>query len=129
MKSGRGIVGMWTTLVLTVVLAQIVTGCGRTGAIYSGHFQAFGGQVDITIVDVPRHEAADAIAALAQDFAYLEENWLTPTGDPLARTNDLLATGEAFSAPPSLLTLLELSLIHISEPTRPFTLSRMPSSA
>mgnify|MGYP001816018414 CR=1 FL=1 len=25
--------------------------------------------------------------------------------------------------------VLELSLIHISEPTRPFTLSRMPSSA
>ena len=25
--------------------------------------------------------------------------------------------------------LYELSLIHISEPTRPFTLSRMPSSA
>ena len=28
-----------------------------------------------------------------------------------------------------LKTALNLSLIHISEPTRPFTLSRMPSSA
>ena len=27
------------------------------------------------------------------------------------------------------LTYMNLSLIHISEPTRPFTLSRMPSSA
>ena len=107
MKSGRGILGMWTTLTLTVVLAQIVTGCGRAGAVYSVHFQAFGGQVDITVVDVPRHEAADAIEALAQDFAYLEESWSTPTGDPLARVNDLLATGEAFSAPPALLPLLE----------------------
>ena len=40
-----------------------------------------------------------------------------------------LATGEALYAVPGSPGVLELSLIHISEPTRPTRASRIPSSA
>ena len=55
---------------------------------------------------VPRHEAQEAIEALAEDFRYMEQAWRMPSGSTLERTNQLLATGERFSASPSVLPLV-----------------------
>jgi thiamine biosynthesis lipoprotein len=82
-----------------------LAGCGND-AVFSGHFSAFGGQVDVTIVGVPRHEAQEAVEALAEDFRYMEQAWRMPSGSTLERTNQLLATGERFSASPSVLPLV-----------------------
>lgn len=83
-----------------------LAGCS-SDAVYSGHFPAFGSQVDVTIVGVKRHEARAAIDALTRDFGYMEQAWRMPSAGALGRTNQLLATGRRFSASPSVLPLVE----------------------
>ena len=85
-----------------------LAGCSSDAA-YSGHFPAFGSQVDVTIVGVKRHEARAAIDALARDFGYMEQAWRMPSAGALGRTNELLATGRRFSASPSVLPLVATS--------------------
>ena len=84
----------------------LMTACTKD-AVYTGRFHAFGGLVDVTLVSVPVAEAQAAVAALAKDFAFMEESWDPAPGAPLARVNDLLAKGERFAGPPCVLPLIE----------------------
>ncbi len=87
--------------------ALFLFACTGNDSVYTGHFFAFGGQVDITIVGVHEREARAAVNAVERDFAYMEKAWNPNRAGALARTNKLLATGETFTAPPSVLPLLE----------------------
>ena len=49
--------------------------CSSNDSVYTGHFEAFGGQVDVTIVGVPAADARQAVETLRQDFAYMERAW------------------------------------------------------
>lgn len=92
---------------LVAVALPLLSACSEKDTVYTGHFHAFGGLVDVTIVSVPVEKAQDAVNALEKDFAFMEENWNPGPGAPLARVNDLLAKGERFAAPPCILPLIE----------------------
>ena len=94
-------------LLLATVALLLFSACSSNDSVYTGHFEAFGGQVDVTIVGVPVADARQAVETLRQDFAYMERAWDPDGSGALARTNRLLATGAPFSAPPSILPLID----------------------
>ena len=61
--------------------------------------------------------------------AALTEERIRPVGDVYTGEAGAAAIEQAAAATATEGPAVALSLIHISEPTRPFTLSRMPSSA
>ena len=94
-------------LLLVTAALLLINACSSNDSVYTGHFEAFGGQVDVTIVGVPVADARQAVETLKQDFAYMERAWDPDGSGALARANRLLATGAPFSAPPSILPLID----------------------
>lgn len=95
---------VWLGLML--LAAAALGGCRDKTPVILTQLDAFGGRVDVSLVGVSEEQAKQASAIIAQDFAFLERDW-TPGGDgQLDRVNRLLATGESFVPPPSLLPLL-----------------------
>ena len=89
------------TLPLTLVA------CREQAPVILTRFNAFGAQVDISLVGVTPEQAKQASAILAQDFALLERDW-TPQSSSMRRVNRLLASGQPFVAPPSILPLTQM---------------------
>lgn len=94
---------MRTFLFLGLIL--LLTGCEKTQPVHNSRFLAFGTPTDISIVGVSRQRAETAVAALEEDFVAMHEVWHAWSPGPLTRTNILLAQGERFAAPPSVLEL------------------------
>jgi thiamine biosynthesis lipoprotein len=94
-------------LFLVTAALLFINACSSNDSVYTGHFEAFGGQVDVTIVGVPVADARKAVETLKQDLAYMERAWDPDGSGALARVNRLLATGAPFSAPPSILPLID----------------------
>lgn len=90
-------------------LLLLVAGCNRTEPVFNSRFIAFGTINDISIVGVTHEQAEKAVAALEQDFAAMHRAWHAWQPGPLGRTNQLLAEGVRFAAPPSVLPLIKLS--------------------
>ncbi|AGA32021.1 Thiamin biosynthesis lipoprotein ApbE [Thioalkalivibrio nitratireducens DSM 14787] len=70
-------------------------------------FYAFGTIVDVTLYPAGVHDLLRIESELGADLEAMHDLWHAWEPGPLVRTNDLLAAGEAFSAPPSILTLVE----------------------
>ena len=94
-----------------ILLAAILLlgACERTEQVHHGRFLAFGTLTDISIAGVTREQAESAIEVLESDFAIMHNAWHAWAPGPLARTNNLLAEGVRFAAPPSVLTLMQIS--------------------
>ena len=107
-STSRRISGLLRGLSLTLIV-PLLAACDSKDTVYTGHFHAFGGRVDVTIVSLPNEQARSAVAALEEDFSLMEANWNPYFDSPLARANALLATGEHFAAPPCVLPLIEHS--------------------
>ncbi len=84
-------------------------GCNRTEPVYNSRFLAFGTLNDVSIVGVSRPRAEAAVDALEKDFAAMHKAWHAWNPGPLGRTNQLLAEGVRFAAPPSVLELVKRS--------------------
>ncbi len=95
-------------LLLAAALA-LLAGCRDETPVISSHFEAFGSPVDISLVGVDRSRAARAGALVKADFAYMQGEWNAWEPGPLGRVNQLLAKGEPFMAPPSVVSLVRLS--------------------
>jgi len=83
--------------------------CERTQLVHHGQFMAFGTLTDISIAGVTPDQAKSAVEALEEDFAIMHKAWHAWAPGPLTRTNNLLAEGVRFAAPPSVLTLMQKS--------------------
>ncbi|WP_295405715.1 FAD:protein FMN transferase [uncultured Thiocystis sp.] len=94
-------------IVLIVLLA--LTACKDRSPVIVTRFTAFGTQVDVSLVGVGKAQAKQATDRIEQDFAYLERDWHAWNPGPMTRVNRLLATGQPFVAPPSMLPLVRLS--------------------
>ncbi len=70
-------------------------------------FQAFGTLVDITLYPAGKHDLARIEAELSADLENMHASWHAWEPGSLGRTNQLLAMGGEFSAPPSVLPLIE----------------------
>jgi thiamine biosynthesis lipoprotein len=72
---------------------------------------AFDSAVDVSIVGVPKDRAVAAAHEAEQDLVFLDHAWHVWEPGPMVRVNELLARGEPFAAPPSLLPLLRQSQV------------------
>jgi len=84
-----------------------LAGCTPSDPAYNSRIQAFGTTIDVSILGTPRNTAVWAAGQLGTDFTYMTRAWRPDEPGPLKRTNQLLATGEAFSVPPSVLPLIQ----------------------
>ncbi|AFL75182.1 FAD:protein FMN transferase [Thiocystis violascens] len=97
-------------LALIVLIALLaLAACKDKSPVIVTRFTAFGTQVDVSLVGVGKEQAKQAAARIEQDFVYLERDWHAWTPGPMTRVNRLLATGQPFVAPPSMLPLVRLS--------------------
>jgi thiamine biosynthesis lipoprotein len=95
-------------LTLGLALAPI-SGCRDETPVVTARFIAFDTQIDVSIVGVSRADAERAARFLEEDFAFMDRAWHAWDPGPLGRVNQLLPTGEAFVAPPSIMPLVSLS--------------------
>lgn len=94
-------------LLLPVLL---LPGCrGAETPVYTIQFVAFDSAVDLSIVGKLKEDAQTAASEVEQDFLFLDHATRTWKPGAMTRVNELLATGEPFAAPPSLLPLLRES--------------------
>jgi FAD:protein FMN transferase len=95
-------------LLLPVLLLMVLSACGRGGPDTDRlTFQAFGTLVDLTLYPAGAHDLVLVESVLSADLEILHASWHAWEPGPLGRTNQLLALGRDFSAPPSVLPLIE----------------------
>jgi thiamine biosynthesis lipoprotein len=98
-----------TPLALFIVVL-LVAGCGSKDPVARGTAQAFGTEVEITLIGINRQRAAEVTDILADEFAFMDSAWHVEPPSPLAHVNTLISAGNnRFAAPPSLLPLLSLA--------------------
>lgn len=89
-------------------LTLLLGGCGsREVPVYTTQFNAFGTTVDLSIVGVRREQAAEATATVERDFQFFDSVLFREDSGRMLMVNELLATGEPFAVPPSLIPLLK----------------------
>jgi FAD:protein FMN transferase len=93
-------------LVLLAALLMALAGCARKDDTDRLTFQAFGTLVDITLYPAGVHDLVRIESALSADLEIMHTSWHAWGPGSLGRTNQLLAMGGEFSAPPSLLPLI-----------------------
>lgn len=99
----------WYWLVLVVCIGMIsITGCSRPKPRFDTRFLAFGTFIDLTIVGIPPDRAAQAAEIIENDFQQMHKTWHAWDPGPLGLVNRMLKNGESFSAPPSVLPLIQL---------------------
>lgn len=98
-----------TALLLAALLLTVLAACSREEPIYHQQFLTLGTIIDVTIYGADPELARRAAAAAEEDFNYMHTSWHAWKPGPLARVNQLLATTEGFSVPPSLLPLIQRS--------------------
>lgn len=91
--------------VLALLLFQL-EGCYPDRPVYTDRFLAFGTLVDITIVGASQQQAQEAARAVEEDFLEMHEAWHAWNPGPLGQTNEQLALGRQFAAPPMILPLV-----------------------
>lgn len=91
------------------LLMGLLAGCRSESPAITSRFEAFGDAVDVSLLGVDPEQAERAVALIRHDFADLERDLNTWTDGQMARINRLLPTGEAFSAPVSIIPLVHLS--------------------
>jgi thiamine biosynthesis lipoprotein len=96
------------TVPALLLAALLLAGCRQEQPVYNSRFLAFGTLVDLSIIGVNKDTAQRASRALEEDFAFMTEAWHPWEPGPLARVNRLLARGEPFAAPPSILPMIKL---------------------
>jgi thiamine biosynthesis lipoprotein len=88
--------------------------CERQPSAYHEQLLVFGTVVEVSLWGVSEQQGQQAVARLNDDFEYMHRTWHAWHPGPLGRVNRLLASGQPFSAPPSVLPLIkrgrELSL-------------------
>lgn len=92
---------------LLLVLSLTLAGCRDKAPVMLSRFTAFETEVDVSLVAVTREQAERAAALVAQDFYYLDRDWASD-GEAMERVNRLLAQGEPFVPPPSVMRLVRL---------------------
>ena len=94
--------------VFLVLLPFLLGGCYAERPAYTDRFLAFGTLVDITIVGATQEQAQAAARAIEEDFLMMHQAWHAWNPGPLGKTNQGLASGRQFAAPPMVLPLVEV---------------------
>jgi len=99
----------WRALLAATLISAFVSGCSQP--LPAQHFRilAFGTFMDLQIVGAEKQVAKQAQEALQNDFNVMHYAWHAWEPGPVVRMNGLFAEGVEFSAPPSVLPLLQAS--------------------
>lgn len=93
-----------------LVILLLLGGCrGAETPVSTTQFVAFGAAVDLSIVGKIKEDAQAAAAEVEQDMLFIDRASHPWKPGPMIRVNELLASGEPFAAPPSILPLLRQS--------------------
>jgi len=90
-----------------LLLLMLATGCTPRSDTDRLTFHAFGTMIDITLYPAGVHDLVRIESALSADLDIMHSSWHAWQPGSLGRTNQLLALGGVFSAPPSVLPLIE----------------------
>lgn len=105
----RAAAGRMTALLLGLLSLLLLAGCRGENPVYTTRFLAFGTLMDVSIVGVRRDQAERASRLIEQELQYMHHAWHAWKPGPLGRVNTLVAQGQTFAAPPSVLPLVRLS--------------------
>lgn len=96
---------------LALLLLLPLSACQSANMIQQHYvFQAFGGTVEVTLIDDSEERLQQAKAIIAEDLEYMHTRWHAWNGNnPVSRVNGNLRMQAEFSGPPSLLPLIDLS--------------------
>lgn len=97
-------------ILLVALLA--LSGCGEETPVTTTRLNAFGTQIDLSLVGVDLKQAREATTLIEQELASLEKDWHPWQPGPMGRVNQLLATGEPFVASPSIMPLVRMSQVY-----------------
>jgi thiamine biosynthesis lipoprotein len=102
-----------SVLALLSILASLqLVGCrGAETPVFTTQFIAFESAVDLSLVGMLKQDAVTTAAEVEHDFRFISDSVHTWKPGPMVRINELLATGEPFAAPPSLLPLIRQSQV------------------
>lgn len=75
--------------------------------VHNHRFLAFGTLMDVSIVGVSQELSEAAVDQLEKDFQEMHQLWHAWDPGPLGRVNRLISEGQTFSAPTSVLPLIE----------------------
>lgn len=93
-----------------LILLLTLTGCSTEGEpVYTTQFSALDSTIDLSIVGQPREQAKQLAMEVEDEFQTLDQLVQIDAPGELAVINAQLESGEAFMAPPELLTLLAQS--------------------
>ncbi|MGB5833077.1 MAG: FAD:protein FMN transferase [Thiohalocapsa sp.] len=99
-----------TLLLLAVPLGILLAGCrGAETPVFTTQFVAFQSAVDVSIVGMLKQDAVAAAAEVERDFQFVDRATHAWKPGPMIRVNELLAAGDPFATPPSLLPLVHRS--------------------
>jgi thiamine biosynthesis lipoprotein len=90
-----------------IVCAIFSAGCTPRPTVYHEQLLVFGTVVDVQLWGVDERQGQEVVSRLAEDFEYMHRTWHAWHPGTLGRVNALLASGEAFSAAPSVLPLIQ----------------------
>lgn len=90
-----------------LLLPMLVAGCTPGSDTDRLTFHAFGTLIDITLYPAGAHDLARLESALSADLEIMHASWHAWQPGSVGRTNQLLVLGGEFSAPPSVLPLIE----------------------
>jgi thiamine biosynthesis lipoprotein len=96
-------------LLLILLLPLLLGGCEKPPQVQHTRFLAFGTLTELTLAGVDEARAAEVVQALEADFAVMERAWHAWKPGPVTRTNWLIGESRSFSAPTSVLPLIEVS--------------------
>ena len=102
---------LFLALVATLAIMQLVGCRGGETPVSTTQFIAFESAVDLSIVGILKQDAMEAAAEVERDFRFISDTVHTWKPGPMVRVNELLASGEPFAAPPSLLPLIRQSQV------------------
>lgn len=103
-----------------LLFGLLLGGCRGETPVTTTRFNAFGSQVDLSLVGVNPGQAERAAAAIKQDFEFMHRAWHAWEPGPMGRINQLLPKGEPFVAPPSVMPLVRLSQRYAEQSGRLF---------
>lgn len=92
---------------IALAAATLLSACDRAPETEQLQFQAFGTLVEVTLAPAGEHDLAEIERELQAELDILHASWHAWGEGSLGRTNQLLPLQREFSAPPSVLPLIE----------------------
>lgn len=99
----------YSALFLVAAALLWLSGCSKNDPVYSTSFTTAGERIHIAITSTSKARAMRIFSQIKEDSLYIEKYWHPLRSGTLRRTNTLLASGERFSAPPSIIPMVKLS--------------------